>query len=284
MTWYISDMHPDEAGRQYRCLFSDEKITERHLEIARQDHVTAVKLWGLATSGRSLDRLAFLGDLPKVVYYDLSDIGSATLPQAPLGRLEVLILDGRNKTVVDPANLSKLWFFGGRAENLRGGRFGDQLRWLVVDRWTGTDVASLPFGAGIEYLRADGKGQVVSFQDIHAPYLETLELHNVEVESLAGIEGASQLKSLSLQPPGDGPNSLREIDLRSLARHTNLQWLRIGRQGKMSHLEVLAGLEQLQQVGGYTSFFPQEYLDAAWADPLPDSKRVNDLLAECTSP
>lgn len=278
MTWYISDMHPDEAGRQYRCLFSDEKVAEIHLEIARQQDVTAVKLWGQATSGRSLDRLAFLGDLPEVVYYHLSDIGSATLPQGPLGRLEVLVLDGRNKTVVDPADLSKLWFFVGREENLRGGRFGDQLRWLVVDRWTGTDVASLPFGAGIEYLRTDGKGQVVSLQDIHAPYLETLELDNVEVESLAGIEGASHLKSLSLQPPGDGPNSLREIDLRPLARHTNLQWLRIGRQGKMSHLEVLAGLEQLQQVHGYRSFFPPEYLDAAWADPLPDSKRVNELL------
>lgn len=278
MTWYVSYLTSDEAGRRYKVFVSDEKVTDEHLEIIRKKGVSGVTLRGGATSGRSPDRLAFLDDLPKVVYCELWDIGSAVLSQSVLSRLEVLLLSGRGKFTASPADLPMLRVFAGRVDNLGEGRFGDQLRQLVVDRWTGTDVASLPFRSGIEYLRAEGKGQVVSFQALHAPHLEKLELHNVEVESLAGIEGASRLEVLSLQPPGDGPNSLREIDLRSLARHTNLHWLRVGRQGMMSHLEVLAGLEHLQQVHGYRSFFPPDYLDAAWADPLPDSKRVNELL------
>lgn len=278
MTWYIVDQQPSKTGHEYRVFFCDEKITEDHLATIRASGVTGVHLRGRATAGRSPDRLAFLGDLLDVTYYELWDIGAARLPQSVLVRLEVLKLAGRCQITVNPSEMPNLWFFAGRIDSLREGRFGSELRWLSVDHWSGMALRSLPFGSGIEYLRVECEGQTVSFHDAEAPHLEKLELHNAEIETLAGIEGAPHLKTLSLQPPGDGPSSLREIDLRPLVALRDLQWLRVGRQGRLVHLEAVAEHKQLQQVHGYKSFFPSEYLDAVWADPMPDSKSVKHLL------
>ncbi|KZM35949.1 hypothetical protein [Oerskovia enterophila] len=280
MTWYITDQEPDDTGRRYRLFFSNEKVTDRHLDMLRDEGVTAVNLCGRATSGRSPDRLAFLGDLSGVVYHELWDIGSAVLPSSSFEHLEVLKLAGRSAAKVDPADLPRLRFFVGRAENLHPGRFGETMRWLALDRWQDREVSALPFGQGIEYLRVGCEGQEVSFHGLDAPALEILELHDVEVESLAGLEGAPHLRTLSLQPPGDGPSSLREIDMRPLAVHQDLQWLRIGRQGRMTHLEALAGVRTLRQVHGYRSFFPPSHLDQPWADPLRDSRLVARLVRE----
>lgn len=76
---------------------------------------------------------------------------------------------------------------------------------------------------------------------------------------------------LNLQPPGDGPSSLGGVDLCSLVGDKHLRWLRFGRQGEITLLEALAGLDHLRRVSGYRLFFDSQYLDAAWVDPLPDS-------------
>lgn len=279
MTWYITDQDDDGTATSYRGFFSDESISENHLDTIRKNGVTAVTLWGKATAGRSSNRLAFLGDLPQVVYWELWNIGAATLPKPALARLEVLTLAGRYKTVVDPVDLPELRSFAGRADRLAPGRFGRKLRWLTIDKWSGSELFDLPLNSEVEYLSVQCEGQVVSFRGVDTPLLEILEIKDVEVESLEGLDGAPRLKTLSLLPPGDGPSSLREIDLRPLVGCGDLRWLRLGRQGRMTHFEALAGLKHLQQVGGYASFFDPRHLDAVWADPLPDSRRVKDLLS-----
>ncbi|WP_125778287.1 hypothetical protein [Antribacter gilvus] len=263
-----------------RLLFaSDESVTEEHLELIRRRGATMIELRGAATRGRDPGRLRFLADVPGLISVDLFDSGAARLPPELLPALESLGLFGRCTTVVEPATVPRLRVFGGPADRLGEGRFGPALWRLILTRWSGKTLARIPMGDGLDSIEVRGIGQCIDIGLPEAPVLRSIEIADVEIGSLEGLERLPLLEHVGIHPRFNSDvATLRHIDLSPLEHSRRLQWLVVGLQGYLDNMQAIAAHPDLMQVMGYESFFPEEYRDAPWAAVLEDRAAVRELI------
>jgi hypothetical protein len=265
----------------YRVLCADAPVTDDVLSRIDLDKITGLQLHSGATRSRAKGRFGFLERLPNLRYLEIRSPRDAALPPQVLSGLEVLVLTGRVDGPLAAESLRRLRSVLAPASALPAEQFAPDLESITVVNWGGSRLSDLPFGPKTTDLLAYGLGQLITVGDVDGrTALRKVEVLDVVVESLAGIEQLPNLWFLSLLPSLDGDvRELREVDLRPLVGMDRLARIRVGRQGPMRNMDVVARLPHLKEVFGYRSFFPPEYRDAPWANILDDPSAIRRLIA-----
>lgn len=265
------------GSEEHRVFRSDEPVTAHHLDRMCDEGVTMVELSRNAVRGRDPERLSFLSELPGLIGVELYDSGAARIPDEVLARLRCLGLFGGTSIRILPEKAPRLEVFGGSAERLRAGRFGPSLQRLLVTRWKDSDLSEIPVGDGLEDLEVTGIGQLISMVGIDMPSLRRLEVSNVEIDSLNGLQDLRRVDRVGIHPKSS-PSVLRDIDVSPLADATELRSLVVGLQGRLTNLDRIASLPRLEQVLAFESFMPEEYRLESWARTVPDTHEVHALV------
>ncbi len=278
MTAWVQSI-PSRWGKGFRVLCSDRRLTAQDIALGRARRVDGIQLLAGAARGPARDRLRVIEELAPIRYLELRSPGNASLPEGLSVTLETLVLTGKVDQRLAPEGLTALRSFTGPAQAISPGEFGSQLRRLHILGWQGFRVADLPLGPRVEELEVDGAHQRISLTGLDLPRLRKLVINDVEIDSLDGMQGAPNLIHLGLHPSMKNDVSvLRELDLRPLDGARQLRWLVVGRQGRLTHVDAIAGLPNLEQVLAYESFLPSEHHEAPWAAVIPDSKNIRRLL------
>lgn len=256
-------------------LTTDEVLTEKHVDLIRENGVTYVELRGKAARSRSSQEI--LADIPEIVSLDLHSPGKLWLSDDLLARLETLGVFGKCETLVRPESLLTLRTLGGNADILAPGNFGSSLENVLFTRWSGRRLVDLPLGESLRDAEIKGIGQTIEIGEIDLPLLRRLDIHDVEIESLEGVEGAPSIERLGIHPKNE-VTSLRRISLEPLSGARSIKAIIVGRQGYLESIESVADLPFLDTVLGYESFFPEAYRGANWATVLPDKPAIRRLL------